>query len=211
MGMLKEFKEFAIKGNAVDMAVGVVIGAAFGKIVSSLVEDMIMPPLGMLIGGRDFSNLFVTLDGSEYDSLSAAKEAGAAFIGYGSFIQTSIDFLIIAFAIFIMVKAINKASASASEEEPETEEVPAEPSEDVLLLREIRDSMAASVSKLALAHTAIEAVAAKIPDSGMVAAPTAGAAEQPVEVETDAESEADEQPDPVEKPKEDDGMGWIDD
>lgn len=142
MGMLQEFKEFAVKGNAVDMAVGVVIGAAFGKIVTSVVEDLIMPPIGMLMGGTDFTNLFVTLDGSEFATLAAAKEAGAAVIGYGSFAQTMINFLIIAFAVFMMVKALNKATAAAAGAKEEEEEAPAEPSEDVLLLREIRDSLA---------------------------------------------------------------------
>ncbi len=163
MGMLQEFKEFAVKGNAVDMAVGVVIGAAFGKIVSSIVEDVIMPPLGMLLGGRDFSNLFITLDGSDFDTLAEAKEAGAAIIGYGSFAQNTINFLIIAFAVFMMVKLMNRVTAAAKEEEAAAAPPP-EPSEDVLLLREIRDSLAASVSKLAETHTVIEAAAAKVPE-----------------------------------------------
>ncbi len=163
MGMLQEFKAFAVKGNAVDMAVGVVIGAAFGKIVSSMVEDVIMPPLGMLMGGRDFTNLFITLDGSEFDTLAEAKEAGAAIIGYGSFFQNSINFLIIAMAVFLMVKLMNKMSAAAAAEQA-ADEKPPETTEDVLLLREIRDSMAASVAKLAETHAAIEAAAAKVPE-----------------------------------------------
>lgn len=142
MGMLQEFKDFAVKGNAVDMAVGVVIGAAFGKIVTSVVEDIIMPPLGMLMGGTDFTNLFITLDGSEYATLAAAKEASAPVIGYGSFAQTAINFLIIAFAVFMMVKAMNKVTAAAAGEAEEEKKVPEEPNEDVLLLREIRDSLA---------------------------------------------------------------------
>lgn len=106
--MLKEFKEFAVKGNVMDLAVGVVIGGAFGKIVTSFVNDIIMPLVGKLVGGMDFSNYFIALDGSEHLTLAAAKEAGAATLNYGVFIQNIVDFLIIAFAIFIAVKQINK-------------------------------------------------------------------------------------------------------
>ncbi len=105
--MLKEFKEFAMRGNVLDMAIGIVIGAAFGKIVTSFVSDILMPPIGMLLGGVDFSNIFVVLGEGEYASLEAAKEAGAATWNVGLFINTVIDFLIIAFAIFLVVKAIN--------------------------------------------------------------------------------------------------------
>jgi len=108
MGFVQEFKEFAVKGNAADLAIGIVIGAAFGKIVSSLVSDIIMPPIGLLLGGVDFNNLFIDLSGKGYESLAAAKQAGAAVIAYGSFINTIIDFLIIALAIFIVIKQINK-------------------------------------------------------------------------------------------------------
>ena len=107
--MLKEFKEFAMRGNVMDMAVGIIIGAAFGKIVSSLVSDVIMPPIGKLMGGVDFSNLFFSLSGGQYASLDAAKAAGAATINYGVFLNTVIDFIIVAFAIFLLVKAMNKA------------------------------------------------------------------------------------------------------
>ncbi len=100
MSLLKEFKEFAVKGNVIDMAVGVIIGAAFGKVVSSVVSDMIMPPIGLLIGGVDFSNLAITLK-------AAAAGSPAVIIAYGKFLQTTIDFTIIAFAIFMMIKAIN--------------------------------------------------------------------------------------------------------
>ncbi len=162
MGMLQEFKEFSIRGNAVDMAVGVVIGAAFGTIVMSLLEDLILPPLGMLLGGTSFTNLFFTLDGSEFATLVAAKEAGAPVVGYGSFIQTAINFIIILFAVFIIVKAMNKSSATRAAEKA-AESAP-EPSEDVLLLREIRDSMAASVTKLEDTHTLIEIATAKPPE-----------------------------------------------
>ncbi|WP_340117609.1 large conductance mechanosensitive channel protein MscL [Pelagibius sp. 7325] len=105
--MLKEFKEFAMRGNVLDMAIGIVIGAAFGKIVTSFVSDILMPPIGLLLGGVDFSNIFIVLGGGDYDSLEAAKEAGAATWNIGLFINTVIDFLIIAFAIFLVVKAVN--------------------------------------------------------------------------------------------------------
>lgn len=107
--MLKEFKEFAMRGNVMDMAIGIIIGAGFGKIISSLVSDVLMPPIGKLMGGVDFSNLFVSLSGGEYASLDAAKAAGAATLNYGVFLNTVIDFVIVAFAVFILVKAMNKA------------------------------------------------------------------------------------------------------
>jgi large conductance mechanosensitive channel len=105
--MLKEFREFAMKGNVVDLAVGVVIGAAFGKIVNSLVGDIIMPPIGKVLGGVDFSNLFVVLGGGTFPSLKAAKDAGAATVNYGVFLNEVINFAIIAFALFMVVKAMN--------------------------------------------------------------------------------------------------------
>lgn len=108
MGMMQEFKEFAVKGNVVDMAVGVVIGGAFGKIVSSLVADVIMPPIGLLMGGVNFSKLFISLSG-DYATLDEAVAAAAPVIKYGQFIQTVLDFTIIAFAIFMVVKGINAA------------------------------------------------------------------------------------------------------
>ena len=106
--MLKEFKEFAMRGNVLDMAVGIIIGAAFGKIVASLVDDVLMPPIGRLMGGVDFSNLFVSLTGQQFDSLAAAKAAGAATLNYGLFLNSIINFLIVAFAIFILVKQVNR-------------------------------------------------------------------------------------------------------
>jgi large conductance mechanosensitive channel len=106
--MLKEFKEFAMKGNVVDMAIGIIIGAAFGKIVTSLVGDVLMPPIGKLMGNLDFSNLFLSLDGNTYASLAAAKAAGAPTVNYGLFVNTVIDFLIVAFVIFLLVKQINR-------------------------------------------------------------------------------------------------------
>ncbi len=106
--MLKEFREFAMRGNVVDLAIGVIIGAAFGKIVSSLVNDIIMPPLGLILGQVDFSNLFINLSGQAYASLAEAQAAGAATINYGLFINNIVDFVIVAFAIFIVVRQINR-------------------------------------------------------------------------------------------------------
>lgn len=114
--MLKEFKEFAMHGNVIDLAIGIIIGAAFNRIVTSLVNDIIMPPLGVVLGKVDFSSLYINLSGTAYDSLAAAKAAGAATINYGLFINTIIDFIIVAFVIFLLVRAINrmnKAPATA--------------------------------------------------------------------------------------------------
>ena len=106
--MFKEFKEFAVKGNVLDLAVGIIIGGAFGKIVSSFVSDILMPPLGLLLGKVDFSNLYINLSGTPYPSLAEAKKAGAATVNYGSFLNATIDFILIAFAVFMLVKAVNK-------------------------------------------------------------------------------------------------------
>ena len=106
--MLKEFKEFAMRGSVLDLAVGVIIGAAFGKVVSSLVDDVIMPPIGRLLGHVDFSNLFINLSGKSYDSLAAAKVAGAATLNYGVFLNAVINFMIVAFAVFLLVRSVNK-------------------------------------------------------------------------------------------------------
>jgi large conductance mechanosensitive channel len=128
MGMMNEFKEFAVKGNVIDMAVGIIIGAAFGKIVSSFVADVIMPPIGLLVGGIDFTNLAITLK-------EASGDIPAVVIGYGKFIQTAVDFTIIAFAIFIAIKGIN----SLKRKEEEAPQAPPEPSAQEVLLAEIRD------------------------------------------------------------------------
>lgn len=117
--MLKEFRDFVARGNVVDLAVGVIIGAAFGQIVSSLVDDVIMPPIGLLLGGVDFSNLFISLNGESYASLAAAQEAGAATLNYGIFINTVLNFLIIALAVFLIIRPINRITG-----EPEAEEAP---------------------------------------------------------------------------------------
>lgn len=134
--MLKEFREFAMRGSVIDLAVGVIIGAAFGKIVTSLVNDIVMPPIGLLMGGIDFSNLFINLSGGDYPSLAAAQEAGAATINYGVFINTIIQFVIVAFAIFIVVKQINRLKR----EQPAA---PAAPPRQEVLLEEIRDAIKA--------------------------------------------------------------------
>ena len=135
MGFIKEFKEFAVKGNVMDMAVGVFIGGAFGKIVTSLVGDVLMPVISLATGGIDFTNLFVNLsDDAKYATLAAAQEAGANVFAYGQFIQNIIDFLIIAFCIFLMIKGMNKLK---KKEEP-APEAPAGPTQEELLA-EIRD------------------------------------------------------------------------
>ena len=138
--MLKEFKEFAMRGNVLDMAVGIVIGAAFGTIVNSLVTDVIMPPVGLALGGVDFTNMFVTLrDGAKaagpYASLAAAKDAGAVTLNYGLFVNSIVSFLIVAFAIFMVVKGAN----SLKQQQAEAAAAPPAPTKDQLLLTEIRD------------------------------------------------------------------------
>lgn len=140
MGMMQEFKEFAVKGNVMDLAVGVIIGGAFGKIVDSVVKDLIMPVVGAIFGNFDFSNLFLVLGnapaGTEM-TLDGLKKAGVPVFAYGSFITVSVNFAILAFIIFIMVKQINRLKRS----EPPAPVAPPATAEDVLLLREIRDSL----------------------------------------------------------------------
>ena len=140
--MWKEFKEFAVKGNVIDLAVGLVIGAAFGKIVTSLVEDVIMPPLGLLLGKVDFANLFINLSGVSYKTVAEAKAAGAATINYGVFINTLISFLIVALAIFFVIKGINRVRR-----EEKNEEVKAPTNEEKLLM-EIRDLLGANAGNV---------------------------------------------------------------
>ena len=137
--MLKEFKEFAMRGNVIDLAVGVIIGAAFGKIVTSLVNDIIMPPIGILLGGVDFTEMYINLSGGEFASLAAAKEAGAATINYGVFVNTVINFLIVAFAIFLVIKQMNKMK----KKEEAKPAAPAAPPREEVLLEEIRDLLKA--------------------------------------------------------------------
>jgi large conductance mechanosensitive channel len=137
--MLKEFREFAVKGNVVDMAVGIIIGAAFGKIVDSLVKDVIMPPIGLLLGKVDFANLFFVLkEGTQagpYLTVDAAQKAGAVTFNYGMFINTIITFTIVAFAVFMLIRAINRLKRQ------EEAKPPAAPAEEIVLLREIRDAL----------------------------------------------------------------------
>ena len=136
--MLKEFKEFAMKGNVLDMAIGVIMGGAFGKIVSSLVSDVLMPPIGLLTGGVDFSSLFLNLSGTPQASLAAAKAAGAPTINYGVFLQATFDFIIIAFVIFLLVKQMNRLKKEAPPAPPAP---PAGPTSEEKLLMEIRDAL----------------------------------------------------------------------
>ncbi len=137
MSFLSEFKEFAVKGNVMDLAVGVIIGGAFGKIVDSLVGDIIMPIVGKIFGGLDFSNYFIPLSGQTATTLAEAKKAGAVF-AYGNFITVALNFAILAFIIFLMVKQMNRLKREAP---PPPPAAPAPTPEDVLLLREIRDAL----------------------------------------------------------------------
>ena len=137
MGMVKEFKDFAVKGNVVDMAVGIIIGGAFGTIVKSLVADVIMPPIGLALGGVDFANLFVVLGEGTYETLDAAKEAGAATVNYGVFFNNVISFVIVAFAVFMLVRSIN----SLKRKEEAKPAAPPKPTAEETLLSEIRDLM----------------------------------------------------------------------
>ena len=143
--MLKEFRDFAMKGNVVDMAVGIIIGAAFGTIVASLVADIIMPPIGMLLGGVDFTNIFVALkEGSTagpYPTLAAAQAAGAVTMNVGMFLNKVFSFMIVAFSVFMLVKAMNKAKSLAERKAAAVPAAAAPPSDEVLLLREIRDAL----------------------------------------------------------------------
>lgn len=136
MSMVSEFKAFIARGNVLDLAVAVVIGAAFGKIVTALVDGIIMPVVGQVMGGVDFSQLYIALDGNDYASLAAAQEAAAPVLTYGAFLQTVIDFLLIAFVIFMIIRAYNRM-------QKQEEEGPKPPDEEILLLREIRDQLKA--------------------------------------------------------------------
>jgi large conductance mechanosensitive channel len=135
--MLNEFKEFALRGNVMDMAVGIIIGAAFSTIVRSLVDDIVMPPIGVVTGGVDFSSIFIALNGQHYDSLAAARQAGAPTMNIGLFINNVISFLIVAFVLFMAIKVMNQLRRK-QEEEPASEPPP---SREVQLLEEIRDAL----------------------------------------------------------------------
>ncbi len=140
--MLKEFKEFALRGNVVDMAVGIIIGAAFTTIVRSMVDDIIMPPIGVVTGGVDFSNMFVALNSEHYDSLAQARQAGAPTVNFGVFINNLISFMIVAFVLFMSIKGMNQLRRK-QEEEPASEPPP---SQEVQLLQQIRDALVAGGS-----------------------------------------------------------------
>jgi large conductance mechanosensitive channel len=140
MGMMQEFREFAVKGNVIDLAVGVIIGGAFGKIVDSVVSDLIMPVVGLVFGKLDFSNLFIVLGSvppGTAMTLDALRKAGVPVLAYGNFLTVAVNFIILAFIIFMMIKQINRLKRQT----PPTPEVPAAPPEDIVLLREIRDSL----------------------------------------------------------------------
>ena len=139
--MLKEFREFALKGNVVDMAVGIIIGAAFGKVVSALVDNVLMPPIGQILGQVDFSDLFLNLSGTHYPTLAAAKAAGAATVAYGLFVNAAVNFLIVAFALFLVVKAMNSVRSRA--EKPPAPAAAPPPPPEIALLGEIRDLLRA--------------------------------------------------------------------
>ena len=136
--MLKEFKDFAMRGNVVDLAVGFILGGAFSTIVSSLVKDVIMPPVGLMMGGVDFAGLFISLDGQAYESLAAAQEVGAATINYGLFINNVISFIVVGLALFFLIKGMN----SMKKKEEATPAAPPKPSNEEVLLAEIRDLLA---------------------------------------------------------------------
>lgn len=142
MNLLQEFKAFAMRGNVIDLAIAVIIGGAFGKIVDSLVNHMIMPVLGHLLGGVSFRHLYINLSDVDYATLADAQEAGAPLIRYGEFINTTVDFLIIAFVIFLAIHILTQLKQKTRpEEEPAAPAEPAQPPEDIQLLREIRDAL----------------------------------------------------------------------
>ena len=141
MAMMEEFKKFAMKGNVIDLAVGVIIGGAFGRIVDSLVQDVVMPPIGKLFGGLDFASYYIPLNGQAYGlPLAEAKKAGAV-LAYGNFFTILLNFVILAFVIFQMVRLMNRMRSPSSKEEEAAAAVPAPPAEEVVLLREIRDAL----------------------------------------------------------------------
>ena len=142
MGMIKEFKEFAMNGNVMDMAIGIILGAAFGKVVNSLVDDVLVPPIGRVVGGVDFGGLFLNLGATHYDTLAAAKAAGAPTLDYGMFLQSIFDFILVAFAVFLVIKGINQARRKEGEK-PAPPAPPPPPSAEEKLLSEIRDLLRA--------------------------------------------------------------------
>ncbi|MGH1398626.1 MAG: large conductance mechanosensitive channel protein MscL [Alphaproteobacteria bacterium] len=156
--MLKEFKEFIARGNVMDMAVGIIIGAAFTAIVKSMVGDLIMPFIGVITAGIDFGDLYYALDGNTYATLAAAEEAGVALVKYGAFVNALINFLIVAFVVFLLVKGVNSLKRKA--EDPKAKDAP-KPAADIVLLTEIRDALQASAAKPAAKKAAPKAAAKK--------------------------------------------------
>lgn len=148
--MLKEFREFIARGNVLDLAVGIIIGAAFTTVVNSLVNDLINPIIGLLVGGTDFSNLFFVFSTESYPTVAAAEAAGHAVFRYGSFLTAVINFFIIAWAVFLLVKAVNKARALANSQKPAEEPKKPEDPADIVLLKEIRDELKASRAPAAI-------------------------------------------------------------
>lgn len=146
--MLKEFREFAVKGNVVDMGVGIVIGAAFTTIVTSFVEDIINPLIGLFTGGIDFSNLFLNLSGQEFTSVAAARAAGGATLNYGLFLNALVSFLIVAWVLFFLIKGVNRLKAQMAAQEAAPAPADPAPSPEAQLLREIRDMMAAQQGRV---------------------------------------------------------------
>jgi large conductance mechanosensitive channel len=140
--MFNEFKNFIAKGNVMDMAVGIIMGAAFTAIVTSMVKDLLNPFIGLFTGGVDFASMYLNLSGQEYETLTAAQEAGAATVNYGIFINAVINFLIVAFVVFMLVRTVNRIKEAAEKEQAEEAAAPAKPSADIVLLTEIRDLLA---------------------------------------------------------------------
>jgi large conductance mechanosensitive channel len=140
--MFKEFKDFIARGNVMDMAVGIIMGAAFTAIVTSMVKDLLNPFIGLFTGGMDFGAMYINLSGEEFETLAAAQEAGAATVNYGLFINAVINFLIVAFVVFMLVRTVNKIKAAAEKEQAEEAAAPAKPAADIVLLTEIRDLLA---------------------------------------------------------------------
>jgi len=145
--MFEEFKKFIMRGNVMDLAVGIIIGGAFSSIVKSLVDDVIMPPIGLILGGVDFSEIYINLSGGEFASLAAAQEAGAATLNIGLFINAVINFLIVAFAVFMMIRAINRLEEMGKKPEVEEEETPAEPTTEEKLVSAL-DKLNANLEKM---------------------------------------------------------------
>jgi large conductance mechanosensitive channel len=161
--MFKEFKDFIARGNVMDMAVGIIMGAAFTAIVTSMVKDLLNPVIGLFTGGVDFASMYYNLTSTEYATLAAAQEAGAATINYGVFINAVINFVIVAFVVFMLVRTVNKIKAQAEKEQEKEAAAPKKPSADIVLLTEIRDLLAKDAKKPAAKAAAKKATVKKAP------------------------------------------------